>query len=422
VLPMGDMEAQRVPSRRPDLSALDFDRSPFIVIWEVTRACDLACVHCRAEAVPFRDPRELTPAEGLGLLEQIAGFGSPLVVLTGGDPIKRPDVYDIIRRGDELGLRMTMTPSGTPLMTHAVIDRLRGAGLARMAVSLDGPTAAVHDAFRRVRGSFDWSLDMLRYAGEIGLSTQVNTTVTRFNFEHFDAMSELMAELGVDLWSVFFLVPTGRGRPEDEISAEQYETIFAKMFELSQRVPFDIKSTAAPHYRRFLLQQRAAARREKRDLPVTRGIGFAIKGAESRAPRSVNDGNGFVFVAHTGDVYPSGFLPLSGGNLRRTPLAAIYRDSDLFRSLRDYSQLKGKCGVCEFRDVCGGSRARAHGMMGDYLESDPFCAYVPGPYQKAVAAGAAEPVDSYFGERIKTHCQSAALASSSEASGGGSDA
>jgi len=403
------MEAQRVASRRPDLSTLDFDQSPFIVIWEVTRACDLACVHCRAEAVPLRDPRELTPAEGLGLLGQIAEFGSPLVVLTGGDPIKRPDIYEIIRHGDQLGLRMTMTPSGTPLMTHAVIDRLKVTGLARMAVSLDGPTAQVHDAFRRVHGSFDWSLDMLRYARQIGLSTQVNTTITRFNFDHFDVMAELMTDLGIDLWSVFFLVPTGRGRPEDEISAEQYEIVFEKMYQLGQRVPFDIKSTAAPHYRRFLLQQRATARREKRELPVARSIGFAIKGAESRAPKSVNDGNGFVFISHTGDVFPSGFLPISGGNIRSARLATIYRDGELFRALRDYSRLKGKCGVCEFREVCGGSRARAYGMMGDYLESDPFCAYVPGPYQKAIAAGTAEPAERYFTDRIQAHCQSVPL-------------
>jgi AdoMet-dependent heme synthase len=400
VLRMTLMEVQPVASPSADLRALDFDRSPFIVIWEATRACDLACVHCRAEAVPVRDRRELTTSEAFRLLDEVAEFGSPLFVLTGGDPIKRPDIYDVIDYGDRAGLRMTMTPSGTPLMTHAVIDRLKQAGLARMAVSLDGPIAEVHDAFRRVRGSFDWSLDMLHYAHGIGLSTQVNTTVTRFNFEHFDAMSRLLVDLGIDLWSVFFLVPTGRGHPEDEISAEQYETIFGKMYQLTQRVPFDIKSTAAPHYRRFLLQQRAAARREKRELPVTRSIGFAIKGRESRAPKSVNDGNGFVFISHTGDVFPSGFLPLSGGNVRQTPLRLIYRDSELFCALRNYALLKGKCGVCEFRDVCGGSRARAYGMMGDYLESDPFCAYVPGPYAKAVARGKAEPAEQYFTARI----------------------
>ncbi|MBI4515563.1 MAG: TIGR04053 family radical SAM/SPASM domain-containing protein [Deltaproteobacteria bacterium] len=395
---------------RTDLGTLDFERAPFLVIWEVTRACDLACVHCRAEAVPARDPRELSTAEGCQLLEQVAEFGSPLLVLTGGDPIKRPDIYDLISYGDRAGLRMTMTPSGTPLMTHAVIDRLKAAGLARIAVSLDGASAAAHDAFRRVRGSFDWSLDLLGYARSLGLSTQVNTTVTRFNFDDFDALAELMTGLGIDLWSVFFLVPTGRGRPQDEISAEQYEAIFAKMFSLSQEVPFDIKSTAAPHYRRFLLQRRAGARRQRRPLPAVRGLGFAIKDGQSRAPKSVNDGNGFVFISHTGEVFPSGFLPISAGSVRQQRLAAIYRDSELFRTLRDYQQLKGKCGVCEFRDVCGGSRARAFSMTGDYLESDPFCAYVPGPYRKAVAAGTAEPVAAYFARRLAAHCQPDAAA------------
>ncbi len=390
--------------RPPELAGIDFSQAPFIVIWEVTRACDLACVHCRAEAVARRHPLELTTDEGRRLLDQIREFGHPLVVLTGGDPIKRPDVFDFIAYGNQLGLRMTMTPSGTPLMTPEVIDRLQAAGLARMAVSLDGSTAAIHDAFRQVRGSFDWSVNMLRHARRIGLSTQVNTTVTRRNFNDFDGLCALMVDLGIDLWSVFFLVVTGRGRPEDEIDAEQHEIIFAKMYELSKRVPFDIKSTAAPPYRRFVLQQQVAERRKTGTHRTrARSIGFTLKGGLARAPKSVNDGNGFVFISHLGDVFPSGFLPISAGNVRHTPLPALYRDSELFRTLRDYSQLKGKCGLCEFREVCGGSRARAYGVMGDYLESDPYCAYVPRRYAQRVARGAAEAVPEYFRRRMEAY-------------------
>jgi radical SAM protein len=409
---MGD--GVKVPERGagphlPTLAAVDFSQAPFIVIWEVTRACDLACVHCRAEAVARRHALELTTDEGRRLLEQIREFGRPLVVLTGGDPIKRPDIYDFIAYGDQLGLRMTITPSGTPLMTAAVIDRLQAAGLARMAVSLDGSTAAIHDAFRQVQGSFDWSVHMLRHARRIGLSTQVNTTVTRRNFDDFDRLCALMVDLGIDLWSVFFLVVTGRGRPEDEIDAEQHEIIFAKMYELAQRVPFDIKSTAAPPYRRFVLQQQVAQRRNGGTRGARpRSIGFALKGGLARAPKSVNDGNGFVFISHLGEVFPSGFLPISAGNVRRTPLPTIYRDSELFQTLRDYAKLKGKCGVCEFREVCGGSRARAYGVMGDYLESDPYCAYVPARYAKQVARGEAEPVAEYFQHRMDAYFSAAA--------------
>ncbi|HXQ20548.1 MAG TPA: radical SAM protein [Candidatus Acidoferrales bacterium] len=342
-----------------------------------------------------------SPHEGRRLLEQIREVGHPLVVLTGGDPIKRPDICDFIAYGDQIGLRMTITPLGTPLMTPAVIDRLKAAGLVRMAVSLDGSTAAIHDAFRQVHGSFDWSVNMLRYARRIGLSTQVNTTVTRCNFDDFDRLCALMVDLGIDLWSVFFLVVTGRGRPEDEIDAAQHELVFAKMYELSKRAPFDIKSTVAPPYRRFVLQQQVAERRANGGHgPRPRAIGFALKGGLARAPKSVNDGNGFVFISHLGEVFPSGFLPISAGNVRCTPLSAIYRDSELFRRLRDYAQLKGKCGVCEFREVCGGSRARAYGVMGDYLESDPYCAYVPPRYAKLVARGEAESPPEYFQRRM----------------------
>ncbi|MBI3091188.1 MAG: TIGR04053 family radical SAM/SPASM domain-containing protein [Candidatus Tectomicrobia bacterium] len=397
---------------KPPFVDLDFTQSPFIVIWEVTRACDLACVHCRAEAMPTRHPLEFTTEEGFALLDEMRRFGRPLLVLTGGDPMKRPDVYDFIEYGSKLGLRVTMTPSGTPLMTKEVIARCQEKGLTHLAVSLDGPTRETHDAFRRVDGSFDWTLNILRWARELNVSTQINTTVTRHNLNVFDALRDLIEPLGILLWSVFFLVPTGRGRAEDEVSAEDYERVFATLYELTKTASFDIKTTAAPHYRRYVVQQRAAERKAARlagqadsQAPfLTGGIGFAMAGGLgggiSRAAKSVNDANGFVFISHTGDVYPSGFLPLSGGNVRRRSLVDIYRHSELFTTLRDYDQLKGKCGVCEFVSICGGSRARAYGMFGDYLESDPFCAYIPTPYQRLVERGEAEPAHDYFAQRL----------------------
>ena len=387
---------------RPTIAAADFDRAPFLVIWETTRACDLACKHCRAEAVSERHPFELSTEEAKRMMDAVRRFGHPLFVLTGGDPLKRPDIVELVEYGASIGLRVAMTPSGTPLMTESVLRDLRDAGLARLAVSLDGSTAAIHDAFRGVPGSFDWTIRMLRAARDLGLSTQVNTTVSRYNLDDFDALCSLMTELGIVLWSVFFLVPTGRARAQDVASAEEFEAVFHKMYDLSRTAPFDIKSTAAPQYRRVILQRQVAERRagERTEAPVplTAGLGFSLADGVGRA-RGVNDGDGFLFISHTGAIYPSGFLPLAAGNVRRDDLVEVYRYSPLFRQLRDRSLLKGKCGVCEYRDICGGSRARAFAVTGDYLEAEPYCAHVPARWRRMVEAGEAEPVETYFARR-----------------------
>lgn len=375
---------------RPRLAEVDFDRSPFLVIWEMTQACDLACLHCRADAIARRDPRELSTIEAMAMMNRVRCFGRPLFVLTGGDPLKRPDVVDLVAHGTRIGLRMAMTPSGTPLMTERVIRDLADAGLSRLAVSLDGSTAEIHDRFRGVPGSFDWTVRMIRAAREIGLSTQINTTVSLHNLEDFDRLCLLMTELGISLWSVFFLVPTGRGRAEDIASPEQFETVFHRMYDLSKTASFDIKSTAAPHYRRLILQRQVAERRAGgRDAapePLTAGVGFSLPDGIGRA-RGVNDGNGFLFVSHRGEIYPSGFLPLSAGNVRSDDLVEVYRNHELFRALRDPDRLKGKCGVCEYREVCGGSRARAYAVTGDYLAAEPFCTHVPARWASMAGGG-----------------------------------
>jgi radical SAM protein len=405
------------PARRgvtevaPPRAAIDFARQPFLVIWETTRACDLACVHCRASAVPRRDPRELSTDEAMRLLDEVRAFGedggpAPLVVLTGGDPLKRPDIHEIVAYGTRIGLRMTMTPSGTPLMTPAVLARLRAAGLARLAVSLDGASRAVHDAFRRVDGSFDWTVAMLRTARALGLPTQVNTTITRRTIGDLAAMADLVADVGAVLWSVFLVVPTGRAQLDDAPDAEAVERAFAWLAAHAERAPHDVKTTAAPHFRRVLLQRRTAARRAGVDASTAAGVLHAAHathaapvGVVGRAG-GVNDGNGFVFVGHRGDVHPSGFLPLDCGNVRTASLRDVYRDHPTFRALRDPDALRGKCGLCDFRHVCGGSRARAHAMTGDWRESDPLCAYEPPAWRRAVARGEEEPRDAYFARRV----------------------
>lgn len=343
-----------------------FDRAPFLVFWEMTRACDLVCRHCRACAVPERDRRELSTEEGFRLLEEIHAMGCPLVVLTGGDPAKRPDLMELVRHGTEVGLRMALTPSATPLVTRQLLERLRDAGLARLAVSLDGARRETHDAFRGVDGSHARTFEILRAARELGMTTQINTSITRFNRGELEPVARQIAELGIELWAVFLVVPTGRANEADLLDPDEVEDLLVRLAEIAQWAPFDIKTTAAPHYRRVLLQRKV-------DRSEIRGLADGI----GRAPRSVNEGQGVCFVSHVGEVYPSGFLPIPCGNVRDEGIAAIYRDHPLFRRLRDPDALGGKCGVCEFRKVCGGSRARAWAAHGDPLAEEPSCAYVP---------------------------------------------
>lgn len=361
-----------------DTSTINFDERPYIVIWEVTQACDLACVHCRASAQPKRNPFELSTEEGKRLIDEIAQMEVPVFVLTGGDPIKRPDLFELIEHAAKVGVRVSLTPSATPLLTREVIHRLKESGLARLAVSLDGSNAEVHDAFRGMSGSFQRTMEAIEWANEVGLPVQINTTFSRRNVDDFEEIAALIERKKITLWSVFFLVPTGRGKLGDLLSAEEFEDIFAKLHELSQRAPFHIKTTEAQHYRRYILQQQVAAKRSGKQ--PAQAVPAKVQDTVGRAPRGLNDGKGFVFVSHTGEVFPSGFLPFSGGNVRSDSLSRIYRESPIFQQLRDPDQLGGKCGACEFRHICGGSRARAFAMTGDPLAEEPCCSYVPKGY------------------------------------------
>jgi AdoMet-dependent heme synthase len=383
---------------------IDFDRAPFLVIWETTQACDLACRHCRAEAQSERHPRELSTAEARQLLSDVRRFGPIIFVFSGGDALKRPDIVELVAWGASIGLRMAITPATTPLCTTGMLRDLKDAGLARLAVSLDGAHSAQHDGFRRVEGSFEHGLRILGTARDIGLSTQVNTVVARHNIDDFPAMAQILTDAGIVFWEVFFLVPIGRAKPEDVAGAEAFERIFEELYGMADRVPFDIKATAAPHYGRFVMQKKVEARRSSgagRIDVLTDGVAHSWRDGIGRA-RSVNDGDGFLFVSHTGDICPSGFMPIPAGNVRTDDLVATYREAPLFRQLRDRSLLKGKCAVCEYLPVCGGSRARAWAMTGDPLEAEPFCAHVPARYARMVEAGEAEPVDVYFARRARS--------------------
>jgi radical SAM protein len=351
------------PIGAPTAEGFDFNDRPFLVFWEITRACALACQHCRAEAQPRRNPEELDPAESQRLIGQLADWKPPMLILTGGDPLMRRDAIDLVRNASEAGLHVGLSPSATPRLLRTDFAQLKEAGVQRMSLSLDGATRETHDAFRGVPGTYDRTIEAVRRAHAAGLSLQINTTLTRGNVEEYESFKRLMFVLKPAMWSVFLLVPTGRAGLESLPDAAEIERIFEDMAGLVGNAPFAVKTTEGHHFRRVLIQQRCG------------GASRSRPGLSS--PPGIRDGRGVMFISHTGEVSPSGFLPIVCGNVRSTHPAEIYRQHPLFVSLRDNNALGGKCGRCEFRSVCGGSRARAYGVTGDPFAADPACIYQP---------------------------------------------
>ncbi len=351
---------------------MSFDQSPYIVLWELTRACGLACQHCRARAQRRRAAQELSTEEIEQVLNQLQEFDNPLIILTGGDPLERPDLFEIIQECKRRNFKVAITPSATPKVTEQVVLRLAEAGIERLAISMDGHTAQLHDAFRRIDGSFARTLDIISWAKEFGIPVQINTSISKHNIDYFDNMHFFVSELNAAvLWSLFFVVPTGRAHQEMQITATQAEEVLKKMAELSVSSSFDVKATAAPQFRRVLLETIFSAQSNHNldDLSPQMRLGAL------RSYQSVNDGKGTLFISHTGDICPSGFLPLPAGNLRDQSLVEIYRESQLFKDLRNPSLLRGKCGTCRYKAICGGSRARAFAESGDYLSQDNLCLF-----------------------------------------------
>ncbi|MCX6021684.1 MAG: TIGR04053 family radical SAM/SPASM domain-containing protein, partial [Chloroflexi bacterium] len=338
------------------LAPLDFAQAPFSVVWETTRACALKCLHCRAEAQPRRHPDELTTEESFDLLRQIKEFGDPVFVVTGGDLLMRRDLFTLLEYAISIGLRTSLAPSATKLVTPERLRRIRDLGVKRIAISLDGPNAATHDAFRATPGIFQRTIEVLNDINDLGMSLQINSTVSRYNRDCLEELAELAASFRPTQWSVFFLVPTGRGQVADMLTADEHEQALHWLYDHSKRVPFDVRTTAAQHYRRIVIQRERAARPTPPETsaagepsPLTvAGAGYRFQDGLQRPAKGVNDGNGFCFISHTGDVCPSGFLPLAAGNIRQQGLVDLYRNSPLFRNLRDTGELKGKCGRCEF--------------------------------------------------------------------------
>lgn len=359
---------------------VDFHQAPLLLIWEVTRACALACRHCRASAIDWRDPRELSLDEGRRLIGDVASMGTPLMVFTGGDPLQRDDLEDLVRHARSQGLTVGTIPAATPRLTRERVQSLHDAGVHQMALSVDAETAEKHDSLRGVPGTFDKVMEAAQWIRDTGVNLQVNTVFGAWNADDFDAIAELVQQMGVVFWEVFFLVPTGRGAALQSCSAEQFEKLFGRLYQLACQANFVIKVTEGQHLRRYIAQKGAAGAPD-----VTRARARLMLGG-----RPVNAGHGFCFVDHVGNVCPSGFLPLPCGNVRESSVTDIYRNSPVFSELRQFDRLKGKCGDCEHRDICsGGSRARAYGLTGDYLESEAFCLHAPqairGPAESVLA-------------------------------------
>jgi radical SAM protein len=381
-----------------DKGAVDFNVSPFVAIWETTRACDLSCVHCRAAAQSRRSQFELTTEQGFTLINQIAELKPKVFVITGGDPLKREDLYDTIHYAKSVGLEPSVTPSATPLLTPEAIKRMKDNGVTRLAISLDHYIREDHDNFRRVPGSFDLTIRAIEAARDNDIPVQINSTVSNRTAADMPKLAALLSKYSnIVMWSVFFLVPTGRAKTGDMIDGSEVETLFGNLYDISKSVSFNVRTTEAMHYRRYVMQRMLAEQGKTTDelidpttglidastifmgnIARTKPIGVQMQtGAITRAPKGVNEAKGFVFISHIGDVFPSGFLPLKAGNVKKESLVTLYRESELFRSLRDTNNLKGKCGECEFRELCGGSRSRAWSVTGDVFASDPICTYQP---------------------------------------------
>ena len=343
---------------------------PRLIAWEITRSCPLSCRHCRAAARNKPYPGELTTEQCRQLLENIRSLGQPIVILTGGEPMLRDDIYEVARYGDELGLRMVMAPCGA-MINEETAQRIKAAGIQRISLSVDGPDAASHDDFRGVAGSFAQVLAAAEAARKVGLEFQVNTTISQLNFKQLGEILDLAMRLGAAAFHPFLLVPTGRGKEmaDLELSPEEYENTLHWIYEQRNQTPIVFKPTCAPHYYRIFRQREKEAGRPVR--PETHGLDAMSKGCLG--------GQSFAFISHVGKVQICGFLEEEAGDLMTNDLdfADIWQNSPLFAQMRDRHQYKGRCGICEYHHVCGGCRARAYAMTGDYMAEEPYCIYQP---------------------------------------------
>ncbi|MEW6665530.1 MAG: heme b synthase [Thermodesulfobacteriota bacterium] len=355
--------------RRPHAGQCPGSFTPRLVAWELTRSCNLNCVHCRAAAHRGPYGGELESAECFRILDEIAQVSRPIVILTGGEPLLREDVWEIARHGSDLGLRMVMATNAV-LITPGIVDKMRSSGIQRVSVSLDSATETGHDAFRKVPGAFRGALAGIEALKQGGMEFQINTTVTRHNVQEVAKIVDLAVELGAVAHHLFLLVPTGRAREmvNQEVGAAEYEELLHWFYETGRRVAIHLKATCAPHYYR-ILRQEAHRRGEKVDV-ATYGLDAVTRGCLG--------GTSFCFISHRGTVQPCGYLELACGDLRKDSFVEVWNRSEVFKRLRDFTAYRGKCGKCEYLRFCGGCRARAYEKTGDFLAEEPLCMYQPG--------------------------------------------
>lgn len=344
------------------------DANP-IVMWELTRACRLSCAHCAIGAQQRRSPLELSTYEAYKTIDQIVALRPEEFIITGGDVLERADIFQLTDYARRRGVAPTVTVSVTPSLTGAVVGKLRHNGAARLAIGVDSSSPDRHDATRGVDGNFSSTLLALRWARTADLPLEINTLLNRRNFNDLQTIAELLGDIGATRWNVFLLVPTGNSKNVSALTADEVEKAFEILYELSSRTPYTIRTFEGPQYNRFVAQKAA---KERLELQPTFG-------------HPVPKNKELLFISHTGEVSASPFLPLTAGNVRYQPLSIIYRSSDLFAALRDTSNLKGKCSRCEFKTICGGSRARSFATTGDLFGSDPLCAYQPGTFTTETA-------------------------------------
>jgi radical SAM protein len=347
----------------------DYARTPMNVYWEMTQSCALACRHCRAAAISTPHPQELNFEESIAFLRQIPAFGAPLpqLILTGGDPLARTDLYELIDEARRLGISTSITPAATPALTRDVLVRLKKHGVEGLGLSLDGSTAARHDSARGVAGTFDRTIQALQWAQRLQMPVQINTLVAAETVDDLPEIYELLKPFGLARWSLFFLISVGRGKVLQPLSPEEGEQLMRWVHDISKEAPFIVATTEAPSYRRVALQK-------MREEGMT---GEQIRRSGATRSYGIRDGHGVVFVSNTGNICPAGFLPLPVGNVRKVHIVDMYRESPLFRQLHDPSQFENRCGICDYKKLCGGSRARAFAATGNPLASDPMCTFVP---------------------------------------------
>jgi heme b synthase len=343
-----------------------------LIFWELTSGCNLRCIHCRAEAKAFSSPDELSREEALSFVDSLVGFANPILVLTGGEPLTRPDVYDIASYATQKGFRVALATNGT-LVTKEVANKIVQSGVKRVSISLDGVTSKTHDSFRGIEGSYDEAVRGFKNLKELGMSLQINTTVTNHNKHEIPELLDFCINIGADAFHLFLLVPVGCGlkiHEREQISPIEYEEILNWLYKKSKEVAIHVKATCAPHYFRIMRQNSG----RMNPTPTSTGESHSM----SSLTRGCLAGTGICFLSHKGEVFPCGYLPILAGNIRSTSIKEIWENSKVFHNLRSPNMLKGKCGICEYRFLCEGCRARAYAQTGDYMEEEPFCIYEPG--------------------------------------------